>query len=429
MIPTRTLRRLAAIWLAAGSAAAQPRLPAVHPLDRPIAVSTHDLASVVTAIQLPNGSVLVSDARRRQLILLDSALRPLRVVADSVPGVTAYGNRPAPLLPYISDSTVLVLAGAASMYVIDREGKIARTMAAPRPEDAASMATTLNGAVGYDWSGRIVYRGALPRPTNLDVHPGGPAQPVIFADTVPLVRADPSTHRIDTLATLHVLPIRGMRYPIDRGRTITMLENNPVPVVDDWGVFTDGTVGVVRGRDYHVDFINAAGADKGPRMAYQWEPLSDEAKTALVDSLKRADQAPARPSSASASGNGTRPGQPPASGSMGGAVGGSAAPLDSIPPREYPSPQSLPDYRPPFGPHAVHPDSDNDFWIQTTHRGPFGAGDVYDVVDRHGAVVDRVQLQPGRTIAGFGTGGVVLLRAADSDGTSIERVLWRRPTN
>ena len=36
-------------------------------------------------------------------------------------------------------------------------------------------------------------------------------------------------------------------------------EINPMPIVDDWAVLSDGSIAIVRGQDYHVDFLNADG--------------------------------------------------------------------------------------------------------------------------------------------------------------------------
>ena len=49
------------------------------------------------------------------------------------------------------------------------------------------------------------------------------------------------------------------------------------------------------------------------------------------------------------------------------------------------------------------------------------AGPIYDVVNRKGELVDRVQVSSGRTIVGFGKGGVVYMMARDDKGAWLER--------
>ncbi len=49
------------------------------------------------------------------------------------------------------------------------------------------------------------------------------------------------------------------------------------------------------------------------------------------------------------------------------------------------------------------------------------AGLIYDVVDRNGVLVERVQLPAGRTLVGFGPGGVVYLAQREGRGMVLER--------
>ena len=55
----------------------------------------------------------------------------------------------------------------------------------------------------------------------------------------------------------------------DRGRGVATSIVNPMPVPDDWAVLADGTIAVVRGREYRVDFISNDGKFKGqPRNCF-----------------------------------------------------------------------------------------------------------------------------------------------------------------
>jgi len=85
------------------------------------------------------------------------------------------------------------------------------------------------------------------------------------------------------------------------------------------------------------------------------------------------------------------------------------------------SPSELPDYKPPFFANAVRADLDGRIWIQTIPTRQIAGGPVYDVIDRKGALVERVQVPTGRTIVGFGPGGAVYLVSRDSTTTTFER--------
>jgi hypothetical protein len=71
----------------------------------------------------------------------------------------------------------------------------------------------------------------------------------------------------------------------------------------------------------------------------------------------------------------------------------------------------MPDYRPPFPLGALRADADGNLWIRTTQM--VNGQPVYDVVNRQGALVDRVQLPPYPAIAGFGA-GVIYMAVLDS---------------
>ena len=426
----RALSAGTGVALTVGSTSSAQKPPPVHFIDRPIATSKHEFKGLSGIRQLPNGTVLVNDASRRQLLLVDTAFNTLRIVADSSAGSeNAYGPSQAGMLPYPGDSTLFVLPRVPSMYMIDPSGKIARVMAVPRPAEAASMGSNFNGVPGIDAKGRWVYRGQTPPASRTPVVPGGPPGVMTGVDSGPIVRVDLTTHAFDTVAMFKVLSLKGKIYPRGEGRTLAMIESNPIPQVDDWAVLSDGSVAIVRGQDYHIDFINKDGSlTRGPKMAYAWEPLSDDAKLALIDSMKKADADSRKESAAKTTATSGSTASSSASGggrSGGGGLSGGAAPAD-LPPGEFPSASELPDYRPPFTLNSAKPDADDHLWIRTTHREA-SAGSVYDVVSREGKVIDRVQLQPGRSILGFGKGGIVYVVARDDSGAWIERSKWRAP--
>src|SRR5262249_57185609 len=73
----------------------------------------------------------------------------------------------------------------------------------------------------------------------------------------------------------------------------------------------------------------------------------------------------------------------------------------------------LPDYRPAFTRGSTRADADGNLWIRTTTL--VKGQPVYDIVNKQGTIVDRVQIPPFRTIAGFGP-GMVYMAVKDSTG-------------
>ena len=88
-------------------------------------------------------------------------------------------------------------------------------------------------------------------------------------------------------------------------------------------------------------------------------------------------------------------------------------------------PSELPDYKPAFFAGSVRVDTQGNLWIRTIPTKAIPGGPVYDVIDRNGALVERVQVPAGRTIAGFGPGSVVYLIAQGTPDTHLEKASIR----
>ena len=435
------MKSILALLLAVPLAAQAPAKVAAAPvrqLPAPTATSTDSLGSVAAVRQLSNGNVLVNDQARRRVVLMDSSLKVIAVVADSTSSTAnAYGVRPGGLLAYHGDSTLFIDPASLSMLVIDQAGKVVRVMAAPRPTDVQFLVGGAFGNPGFDAQGRLIYR-SFSRPAFTRDANGNPSAPE-FPDSAALVRFDLTARKLDTAAFFRI-PKQNV--------TVTRSENggmristtiNPLPVVDDWAVLSDGTIAVVHGRDYRVEFIGADGtrtlADKIP---FEWQRLTDEDKVAFIDSTRvamerrRAEFAAGGGAAvaAAASGGDVTVGAgdggehrqvitmrvgggagaaPPRRGGGGRAQGrgGNAGGEDQLPPINFISPSDLPDYKPVFGVGAVRSDMDDRLWIRTIPTRASTGGAIYDVVDRSGKLVDRVQVPANATIAGFGKGGVV----------------------
>jgi hypothetical protein len=248
-----------------------------------------------------------------------------------------------------------------------------------------------------------------------------------------LTRVDMTTRKVDTVSFLKIPQTRMTMSSPGNGMTMMTSQMNPLPLVDEWAVLEDGTIAIVRGRDYHVDFVGADGKlTSGPKVAYEWLRLSDDAKVALIDSAKKAMDA------ARVSGQGPQissSGGPTVAGggggmqvnitgfSMGPGGAGGAAPGNlTMPSPEFIPASDLPDYKPPFGTGAVRADRDGNVWVRTSPaKAPASGGAVYDVINKKGDLVDRIELPAGRSIIGFAPGGVVYMLARTDMGVRVER--------
>jgi hypothetical protein len=81
------------------------------------------------------------------------------------------------------------------------------------------------------------------------------------------------------------------------------------------------------------------------------------------------------------------------------------------------------DYYPPIAQNAALADLDNNLWILPTTSAQSLHGElVYDVVNSSGELFERVRVPAGRSIVGFGKGGVVYLVSGDrTSGFYLER--------
>jgi hypothetical protein len=366
----------------------------------PAIASSGPLGALSAIRALPGGRVLVNDPATRRVLMLDSMLKLVSVVADTTSATQkAYGVNGGGLLAYRGDSTLFVDPASYSMLVIDPDGKVIRVIAAPRPQDAAALTGGARGGnAGFDAHGRLVYSNHI-NIVHTVPQPGQDPVPPQAVDSAPIVRFDLKTRKPDTVAFMKVQATRLVYVHTDAGMQISPVID-PVQTVDDWDLLPDGTIAILR-ADYHVDFIDADGRRRsGPRIPFDWQRLTDSVKSALIDSVRaRGQRVPGRGAPGVASSAGRR----------------APAPVRVVAPSE------LPDYMPAFAAGAVHADPEGRLWVRTTSQDTTVQGPEYDVIDNTGKLVDRVAVPSGTTIIGFGAGEIVYLGVRDRAGVHLVR--------
>ena len=433
------------LFVAVTQTAIAQQAPPTRQLGPVTAVSSEQLGAFVTIRDIGRG-VLVNDMQNRRLLFFDSTLTQVSVVADTTPATAgAYGGRTGALIAYRGDSSLFIDPQSQSMTVVDPQGKLQRVMALPRSQDAMTLGNAVFGVPTFDASGRLVYRGAPDMRAMMarSMGPNGTFTPPEPPDTAALVRIDLATRVLDTVGFLKVPKIKMDIQRDENGRVRMQSIANPLPVVDDWAVLPNGSIALIRGRDYHVDWVRPDGArESSPKMPFDWQRLSDEDKVAFLDSVKAVRQRMVAADSANRRGAavgfgaGAAAGGPPGGGEQrvtimagpggaggpppgGGAFGGPGREMTFVTPSE------LPDYKPPFFVGSVRADADGFIWVRTIPTKAIAGGVVYDVVDAKGALVDRVQVPKDRTIVGFGKGGVVYLLAREGNVSKLERAKSR----
>jgi len=447
-IPVRSLSFALGTAAASSAAGAQSKgitLPPIRQLGAVTATATEQLGIVNNIRALSDGRVYVNDPMGRRVILFDAGLQTFTIVADSLGANGNTYGRVAGLIPSRADSTLLVDPQSLSMLVLDPAGKVARVMSVPNAQDAMSFAGALGGSV-MDSQGRLVYR-AAPRFEFRGMGPaaGGPPRIPDMPDSAAIFRIDLATRKLDTVAYIKTQKIKMNTTQDDNGGVRMVSEINPLPVIDEWALVSDGSVAIVRGRDYHIDWVNADGSRTStPKIPFEWQRLSDEDKVAFIDSVKAARErmgANAPQIATTGGGNQTRNGPPPGmdggpqvmifrgppggDGARPNAGGAGTGTMNVTPQMNFVAPSELPDYKPVFLNGFVRADLDGNVWIRTIPTKATAGGPVYDVVNRTGQLVERVQVPVNRAITAFAPGGVVYLTSRDGMTTTLEKATIR----
>lgn len=357
------------------------------------------IRSVATIRSLSNGNVLVLDTASRRLLLIDSTLKAVKVVAD-VAGAAEnrYGTGGAWLLPFLGDSTIFVDRASAALVVVDPHGKFGRVMAPLRVSDLYYMSGVGPGIAGFDAKGRLYTRGVVaPAPIRLTAEMVG--QLHYFADSLPLIRTDFSARTYDTLAWLKTPRQRSKVVQLP-GRLAMSPVLDPLPRTDEWAYFADGTVAIVRAADYHIEWILPDGTRRNSaKMPFDWRKVTASDADRLVDSLKALLGQAAR--------------QTPVD--QGRSTQVVPAGVEVSPPNE------LPDYYPPLRVGVpIRVDPKENVWILPSTSVSAREGQLLDVVNRKGEIVERIQLPGGRTLIGFAAGDIIFMAVPAGAGSRLE---------
>jgi hypothetical protein len=368
---------------------AQQATPAVHPVGAIVAKTTEPIGQISGLHVLSDGRVVLTDNGMRRVLLFDSTLTTFSVLLDATgatprefPATARVTNGLRAVgIPYLGDSTVFYDPVAVALVVLDPNGRIVRVASPPFPPDAGYLLTVLPFE-RFDPAGRLLYLAGLPswpRPATsmADASP----------DSAPIVRATPGGVAPETLAYVRTKRTPA-REPFVTNEGVTMQRDitDPFSVVDGWAMLHDGTIAIVRGQDYHVDWIAPDGKrTSSPRLPFQWHRLSDSEKVVITDSVKAFNEA--------------NPGhviRDPAGRILRWSDG-------------VITPDSLADYRPPLS-GAVLGDADGNIWTQPTPEVPLSPdpGRVFDVVNRAGKLIDRVLVGPGFGVVGFSPGYIFM---------------------
>lgn len=431
----RGARWVTAFLLCGGAGSARAQNVPVVDLPAASAKSAETFGAIINVRELPQGKVLVSDGRNYLVKLLSATLATERVVLDSSKeAANTYGNFPLPLIAYTGDSTLF--ASSRGMLVIDPGGNVARVAALPQPKFFGQ----LRRAVYADDKGRLVFMAASPV-TRL---PAAGVVPTV-SDSAPLLRVDFAARTTDTVAWVARPYARIDSWNPRSGSELTFWLPNPLQAVDEWTVLSDGSIAMVRGHDYRVDWLRSNGTkESSPKLPFDWKQMTEADKASLIDSVQARWIAAARNNSlligpehpptpwprAALSGS-TDPAAPThpsfdTTKAVPTLILNNASVLARMPDR--PRPDDVYDYYAPIRSGAALADMDNRLWILPTLSKQSKAGElVYDVVSSQGKVLERVRVPLGRYVVGFGRGGAIYMGVGSLSGGGFTLEVTRLP--
>jgi hypothetical protein len=374
--------------LAASSAAAQG-LPPIRDLGPAVATTIESFRGMPSIRALSDGRVLISDLAARKLVSYDSGLTKSQpILTANGPVASQYPSRGGVLLPLPGDTTLVFDAMSASFVVMGPQGNVARVISSPRSLDAYVLQSATTGLPVIDARRRMIYKTRMP-PTGFSRATGN----AIYPDSTAVIAVSFETRQADTLAWLKIPP----SVPTVSGRDLdgrwhyTSIQP-PFELTDEWAALDDGTVAIIRWKDYHVDWVRPDGSkEASAKTAWNWVRMTDDEKERFIDTLKVV----------LAKNDSTQ------QGSM--MMFGMSPSMMPIWETLTVAPSEVPDYPPPFVPRATRVDLENHIWL--LERAPLGskAPLVYDVIDRNGQIVDRVRMPANAAVLGFGPGGSVYL--------------------
>lgn len=389
----------------------------IRKLGPTVRTSAITFGSVSHVQRLSDGRVLVNDPSRHQVILLDSTLANPVIVIDSIGGRDdSYGMRNGGLIPYRGDSTFFVDPTSSTMLLIGPSGKILRVMSMPVRAVSYLASPSSYGYPGFSEAFGIVFRmqsSSFKYPNNPPSE-GAPEIVIKYEDSIAVIGMKLSTRKGDTLMKYGSGQQMTARISWDN---FEMNGNNEMfPIANDWALMADGSIAILSGREYRLRWINTDGTrTESPRLPFTWDPNPDDEKQRIADSINTERQRSYEKMMASRKRR-----------------------ADSLKAEKLPVPTELtraqrqpskvqmldiPDYFPAYErqPNSIRADADTNVWIRPRPPRSQRGGTVYDIVNRKGELIDKVELPQGRTLIGFGPGGIVYLLTRDAGATRIEQ--------
>ncbi len=346
--------------------------------------------------ELRDGRVIIADARDKVVQLLDLKAQTASKIGREGSGPGEYGL-PTALVSLPGDTT-FVFDPLNSRYMkILPDGKPGATF---RLEDGAppASAAPAGGAPGM----RIMSGLNVPRATDAKGYLYFEGSPISFgpdgpvsADSAPVMRYDRKTYKYDTLSFV-TLPknnasVQSRSSGGNQNVSVRVGAASPFPARDLWTALPNGSVAIVRVKDYHVDVIGPnRQVTRGPAVPFTPVKIGEAEKVEYRQS--QTSNAPIAIMRTNDNGR----------------VSTNAS---TLPPAE--EPKEWPATKPPFAGTVVAAPN-GDIWVARS-RPASDKIPKYDVFNAAGRLTGQVLLPKDTRLLGFGAGGAIYTVRSDED--------------
>lgn len=335
-------------------------LPAQRRVDltgAPIATIAEPFTSIGGVREVPGNRAITTDFREVKVLLLDFARGTVQPLSRRGGGPGEY-QFPTLVLPGRGTDTWIVDVPQSKVHIVSATGAFTGSITPP-PQPGLP---TVMSPRAVDRDGRFYFQG-----------PSFDRETMTVADSIPLLRWDPGTQRMETIGRIPTDMPGGLAEVRSREMN-ARLGARPFVAQAAWAPLPDGRVAVVHPSPYRIDVLTADGrAVRGPAQPYA--PIRVTA--ADHDAFRAA--LPAR---------------------------GDMPPI----PEGF-----IPATKPPFsGEGAVRVTPEGEIWV-LRNRAAADPTPTYDIFDATGKLTGRAMLKPNSRVVGFGTAVVYVARQDPAD--------------
>ena len=338
--------------------------------------------------ELSDGRLLVTDLGPKAVLLVDFRQATPRTVGRNGQGPGEY-QFPGDLLPWHGDTVLMVDRVSRRLLVVTPDGKVGRSI--PYPEGVGGVPDVR----GADDKGRVYLQGSQ--------FGGGPGQFELggaVPDTVPLLRWDVASGKVDTVARVKVPAVKVQTSGGQNNRTV-MIRSQPFAESDDWAVLPDGRVAIARVGGFRMELAGAGAAAEGTPVPYEKLKVTGADKEAYLGAMRSS-----RNRITVTAG--------------GGGGGGASSSRQQGPPEVTAADFDWPEYKPPFGSRSLRATPEGELWLVRSTPAS-DSTPVVDVFNARGVRTGRVTLPLGRRVVGVGRGVVYAVRTDDDGLQWLER--------